>query len=217
MYCHNCGQQLPEGAKFCVNCGNYVYQGSHVNKSSAPKETPQTNIALTAGELLIRRKKTVLNTEPAYIWLDGRKIKKIDNGETVSIKLPPKQYSVMISQEGIDNLFCQVVIRTGETKTLVYDPSARRSSDAPQTRSNSAAAFGRYGQRTCPRCGGYMTTHMVTESANAGCGTILLYILLACTVLGLLIVIPLMLRKKTETVTYAVCQNCGYQIELSRL
>lgn len=65
-------------------------------------------------------------------------------------------------------------------------------------------------QKKCPHCQGTNIQYQtVTESRKAGCLTVLLYILLACTVLGLLIVIPLLLRKKTETVTYAVCQDCG--------
>lgn len=65
-------------------------------------------------------------------------------------------------------------------------------------------------QRKCPHCKGTNIQYQtVTESRKAGFLTILLYIFLACTVLGLLIVIPLLLRKKTETVTYAVCQDCG--------
>lgn len=66
------------------------------------------------------------------------------------------------------------------------------------------------GDRNCPRCSSHNVTYQtVTEARKSGCGTILLYVILALTVFGLLIVIPLMLRKKTETVTYAVCQNCG--------
>lgn len=65
---------------------------------------------------------------------------------------------------------------------------------------------------TCPKCKSEnITFQTVSEQKKSGCLTIILYILLACTILGLLIVIPLMLRKKTETVTYAVCQNCGHR------
>lgn len=66
-------------------------------------------------------------------------------------------------------------------------------------------------RRICPKCGGAMTIQTVVESKKVGCFTILLYILLTVTVLGILIVILLSLRKKTETVTYAVCQSCGYR------
>lgn len=65
---------------------------------------------------------------------------------------------------------------------------------------------------TCPKCkGSNISYQTVSEPRNAGCLTVFLYILLALTILGLLIVIPLMLRKKTETVTYAVCQDCGHR------
>lgn len=65
--------------------------------------------------------------------------------------------------------------------------------------------------RLCPKCNGPMTIQTVTESRKTGCFTIILYILLCLTILGILIVIPLALRRKTETVTYAVCQNCGFR------
>ena len=65
---------------------------------------------------------------------------------------------------------------------------------------------------TCPKCKSEnITFQTVSEQKSTGCLTVILYILLACTILGLLIVVPLMLRKKTETVTYAVCQNCGHR------
>ncbi len=64
----------------------------------------------------------------------------------------------------------------------------------------------------CPKCKSEnVQIQTVSESRKTGCLTILLYILLACTILGLLIVIPLLLRRKTETVTYAVCQDCGHR------
>ena len=64
----------------------------------------------------------------------------------------------------------------------------------------------------CPKCKSEnVQVQTVSESRKTGCLTIILYILLACTILGILILIPLMLRRKTETVTYAVCQNCGYR------
>lgn len=64
----------------------------------------------------------------------------------------------------------------------------------------------------CKKCGcSDIRYQAVSESRNAGCLTICLYILLALTILGLFIVIPLMLRKKTNTVTYAVCQSCGHR------
>lgn len=66
--------------------------------------------------------------------------------------------------------------------------------------------------KICPKChSDNISYQTVSESKGTGCLMICLYILLALTVLGLLIVIPLWLRKKTKTVTYAVCQSCGHR------
>ncbi len=63
----------------------------------------------------------------------------------------------------------------------------------------------------CPKCGSTnISLHTQTEEKKTGCGTILLYILLAITCLGIFILIPLLLRNNQQTVTYAVCKNCGY-------
>lgn len=63
---------------------------------------------------------------------------------------------------------------------------------------------------TCRKCGSNNISYQtVTESKKAGCGTLIVYFILAISVLGWLILIPLFLRKKNETVTYAVCQGCG--------
>ncbi len=69
--------------------------------------------------------------------------------------------------------------------------------------------------RICPKCGGEMQVQSVSEGKKTGCITTMFYILLACTIIGLLIVIPLMLRKKDEVHTYAICQRCGLRQRLS--
>ncbi len=205
MFCQNCGQELSSDAKFCWKCGKPTHQASQNN-------------AAQNGFLVIKRKSNPRNTAPAEIWINGSKARIIQDGETVTLTLHPAFYSVVIEQVGQESLTYSVEVRGGETKTLLYEPAASsmtRSVSAPAS-APAPVAFGRYGTRTCPRCGGLMTTHMLTESRKAGCGTVLLYFLLACTILGLFIVIPLALRKKTETVTYVVCQSCGYQREISR-
>jgi len=66
--------------------------------------------------------------------------------------------------------------------------------------------------RFCPRCNSHNLQYQtVTEDTGAGCFTIFLYILLAITILGLFIVIPLAMRKSTNTVTYEICQSCGHR------
>lgn len=66
--------------------------------------------------------------------------------------------------------------------------------------------------RPCPRCNGRnVRFQTVTEAKKTGCMKVLLYIFLAVTILGWLILIPILLSKKTRTVTYAVCQSCGHR------
>ncbi|MBR4109344.1 MAG: zinc ribbon domain-containing protein [Oscillospiraceae bacterium] len=64
--------------------------------------------------------------------------------------------------------------------------------------------------RPCPRCKSTnVQFQTVTESRKTGCFKVFLYIFLAVSVIGWLVLIPLMLRRKTNTVTYGVCQSCG--------
>ena len=64
----------------------------------------------------------------------------------------------------------------------------------------------------CKKCGSEnVLVQPITESKKAGCFTILFYIILAVSIIGWLVLIPLFLRRKNQTVTYAVCQNCGFR------
>lgn len=70
-------------------------------------------------------------------------------------------------------------------------------------------------QWICPRCNGPMIAQTVAEQDSAGCFTIFLYILLALTVLGLLVLVPILLSKRTVNRTYAVCTKCGHRVYIS--
>lgn len=67
----------------------------------------------------------------------------------------------------------------------------------------------------CPQCNGPMTLQTVAEREEAGCLTVLLYIILAITILGILVLIPVLLSNHTVTRTYAVCNHCGYRLLVS--
>ena len=117
---------------------------------------------------------------------------------------------------------CPRDVWAGETKGERIVPSRAGPTPACGTVRNDMAVreAGPYGGsgrsgRKCPKCGGHMTVQAVSESRKGGCGMVLLYILLALTVIGILVIIPLALRKKTVTRTYAVCQLCGNKILLS--
>lgn len=108
-------------------------------------------------------------------------------------------------------MFCKHCGKVIEDDAKFCAGCGERVSDAPvvnvkvETTENKSV-------RRCPKCeNNNIQYQTITEAKKTGCLTMILYILLAMSVLGLLIVVPLMLRKKTETVTYAVCQNCGHK------
>ena len=66
--------------------------------------------------------------------------------------------------------------------------------------------------RMCPKChNDNIQYQTVNEQKKTGCLMVLLYIILAISCIGWLILIPLLTRKKDLVVTYAVCQSCGYR------
>lgn len=67
-------------------------------------------------------------------------------------------------------------------------------------------------KKICPKCHNENIQYQtVTEQKKTGCLMVLIYILLAISCIGWLILIPLLVRKKDQTVTYAVCQSCGHK------
>ena len=69
--------------------------------------------------------------------------------------------------------------------------------------------------RPCPKCNGRnVQFQTVEESKKTGCFKVFLYIFLAITILGWLILIPILARKRTRTVTYGICQSCGHRWEV---
>ncbi len=63
----------------------------------------------------------------------------------------------------------------------------------------------------CPKCQSEnVTIQAVSEQNKRGCFTVLLYIILFCIpVLGWIALFCLLRGKKSKTVSYAVCQDCG--------
>lgn len=67
----------------------------------------------------------------------------------------------------------------------------------------------------CPRCGGEMQVQAVAEIKKRGCLTVLLYIVLLCVpVIGWIALFMLLRGKKSKTVSYRVCQACGYRVRV---
>ena len=216
MYCHNCGTQLPDGAKFCTECGQRVARTDYRQLEPEP----------STGILSVTRKPGSWKNEiPVEIWINGACNHMVEDGDTVTINLPSGEHTVELRLQGRNISTRLIEISDNSIESIVFvvaPPQNRSSANTRNTASNrvssplAARVANSGGGRTCPMCGGVMTIQMMTEPRKSGCGTILLYVLLALTVFGLLIVIPLALRKKTETVTYSVCQSCGYQKVISR-
>lgn len=76
---------------------------------------------------------------------------------------------------------------------------------------SSSPNIGQYNSNslTCPNCGSHnIQVQIVSENKNVGCGTILLCIIFAWTIIGLIILISLLSNNKVNR-KYYVCQNCG--------
>lgn len=64
----------------------------------------------------------------------------------------------------------------------------------------------------CPKCGSRnVTAQVVEKQKKRGCFASIMWILLAICTGGLLLLIPLLTRKGSKTLTFAVCQNCGHK------
>lgn len=64
----------------------------------------------------------------------------------------------------------------------------------------------------CPKCGGRnVTAQVVEKQKKRGCFASIMWILLAICTLGTVLLIPLLTRKGSKTLTFAVCQNCGHR------
>ena len=85
MFCIKCGTELPEGSKFCSNCGASI-QGVSSNVSDDCK-----------CKFSIERKKAFSGMAAKIkVFLDGELIKELSNGETFSVVL----------KNGKHNLYC---------------------------------------------------------------------------------------------------------------
>ena len=65
----------------------------------------------------------------------------------------------------------------------------------------------------CPKCGSdRVQVQLVPEIRKRGCLSVLLYLILLCIpVIGWIALFMLLRGRKSRTVAYGVCQNCGWR------
>lgn len=237
MYCHNCGNEIPGNSKFCPECGANLQAYSSDNYSE-----PSGVGVLKIG----RKNSDMAMMVKTKIYIDGNLCGEVGNGKAASFQLDEGYHVVELKTPGNNGIMRNIAIDSDTETRFIFtltmsaegfhkvisilnvnpneydEPPAREVPQArnlPQVQPEPKPTVNRQKRKPgtrCPRCGGRMTMQMVTESRKSGCGTILLYVILALTVFGLLIVIPLALRRKTETVTYSVCEDCGFKRLVSR-
>ena len=227
MFCSNCGQELPQGSKFCMSCGKSLSENSSIEIQSRDTDNTQgvLKVVRVSGMTALALK--------TQIYVDGELKNKVADGKEISLRLDAGEHVVETKTPGNKGISQNVTISPNREIVFKFKVSAFAkgghevlgvedwdATDDSYTYNDKISIQQSHGMsnpsgRRCPKCGGLMTIQTVSESRKSGCGTCLLYVLLALTILGLLIIIPLALRKKTTTVTYAVCQSCGHREKLS--
>lgn len=65
---------------------------------------------------------------------------------------------------------------------------------------------------TCPHCGSHnVFAQAVSTQKKRGCFAVTMWIILAICTCGLILLIPLLIKKGSKVNTFVVCQNCGYR------
>lgn len=95
-------------------------------------------------------------------------------------------------------------------RELDYTPESQEQTYAPQQIYNDAYAV-------CPRCGGKMLPQTVAEMKRRGFFTIIFWLILCVMSLGIIPLIFLIKGRKSKTITYMVCQRCGYRLNSKKL
>lgn len=140
MYCHNCGAQIPDGAKFCTECGERIERVA--NRSiSTYNDNP------LGGTLTVTRQSCGWNDSvPVEIWIDNTCGNIVRDGETITIDLSAGEYCVTLKQQGRDISSRLIEIHDGANEMISFavpypkKPSTyNRGGSAPLSRSAPAA------------------------------------------------------------------------------
>lgn len=217
--CPECGKEISDKAKSCPHCGYPIESKETVIEETAPIE--YGDFSIDCGDFA-KLSKHVYNVYiDKHFWntleRNTEKTDRLSFGEH-KIKIVDKTSGVTVYKGTIclDDDYPQVCCYFNpKTNLLEYIEDAANEFVADFVEDDCDEVYETRRQgAVCPKCGGHMTMTTVTEDKHAGCGTVLLYIILATFTLGLFLIL-LLLRKKSEAVTYAVCDCCGYRRRVS--
>ena len=92
MFCHNCGAELRDNAKFCHECGTRV----DLPSAQTPAEEKQVKVRISDnGVLTVTRRSNLWRADiPVDIYIDNNAERSIQNGETLEFILPAGSHAV---------------------------------------------------------------------------------------------------------------------------
>ncbi len=196
MICPNCGKET-EGS-FCANCG------AGMQNNQAPGN-PQTQPAPDQPQY---QQAPPQQQPPQQAYPNQQQ----QYQQPVYSQIPPNAIKVCPHCGNVASAYAVQCPRCGvDIAALPYQMPQPVQPIQPQPYQEPVAVQNRSGL-VCPHCHSQnISVQAVAELKKNGCGMILLYILLACTVIGLFLLIPIMRGQKSKTQSYAVCQSCGHR------
>lgn len=189
--CVHCGNVGPVGAySFCKECYDKISTDIRQNQGELAKIESESN----APELSHEAKQELADRAVQY----ALELKKY------------KDQGIPFYKSSYVNTMTKIFKNLG----LPFPPYVMPNPPMPKattTPNDTSRGQYIYGANCCPRCGSdNIAISTYQESNSIGCGMVLLYIFLFLTVLGWLVLIPLLIQGNQKTVkTMCVCRNCG--------
>lgn len=199
IQCPECGRDVSSKAISCPHCGNPINVQAIAESTSARK----IKIQKTAYFKIEREHRLRCQKRDFKVYIDGKSIGSLEDDSYLETSLSCGEHRIKIIDKEDGSVVSKDRFKQEDNGVWVYFNPI-----------DGSLEYGEEEGIICPKCGGRMSVQVVNEGKKAGCLTVIFYILLTITVFGIFIIIFLHLKKKDETVTYAVCQDCGYKMRI---